>query len=454
MPNPSLRPDDETNFPPSTSVSEPAARPSAMRPTSRRRPKTSKPRRPPTARPDTSASGIGDLPEQEFYPEESDLEEGEEYEEESEEDENTFAFRRPQTAAVPVVAFTETDQTALNTGITPNHGDPLSATGLRHRHSVDVTREEIGPVEIGSYFYEPAYNPRDPPPLSGRNNPNNQLFAFSADRRAEHRGPPPMLPTGEPIVPPPAQLRPTTGKSRLSAVQRRDTNTAATSMTRNTHLTATSFGVTDTSWNSSDNLSNNGSYSDASLSHAASARRVRSQTRLIDGGFSDSKSERPNMRGMSRGSYGLTELTGDMTVADGRTTYGDGQGQVSPGTKYGSDEEGGAVHEDWDPLDEDSPYPEVRASVSNLDDRDMPGKCTDRQTTLIRSLHLPRSASRPILRLPVWCFEHVLLLQISISSNQRRHCRVSSRVTSAWPTADGVECLHIPLDASSPKWLR
>jgi hypothetical protein len=32
------------------------------------------------------------------------------------------------------------------------------------------------------------------------------------------------------------------------------------------------------------------------------------------------------------------------------------------------------IHADWDPLDEDSPYPEVRASVSNLDDRDMPGE--------------------------------------------------------------------------------
>jgi hypothetical protein len=374
MPNPSLRPDDGTSFPPSTSVSEPVARPSAMRPASRRRPKTSKPRKPPTARPDTSASGIGDLPEQEFYPEESDLEEGEEYEEESEEDEDTFAFRRPQTAAVPVVAFTEPGPSALNTGVTPSHGDPLNSTGLRHRHSVDVTREEIGPIEIGSYFYEPKYDPKDPPPLSGRNNPNNQLFAFSADRRAEYCAPLPTLASGEPTIPPPAQLRPTTGKSRLSAVQRRDTNTAATSMTRNTHLTATSFGVTDTSWNSSDNLSDNGSYSDASLSHAASARRVRSKTRLIDGGLSDVTSERPRRRGTTRGSYGLTEITGDMTVADGKTTYGDGQGNLSPGVKYGSDEEAGVVHVDWDPLDEDSPYPEVRASVSNLDDRDMPGE--------------------------------------------------------------------------------
>jgi hypothetical protein len=375
MPNPSLRPYDGSNFPPSSSVSEPAARPSNTRPASRRRPRTSKPRKPPTARPDTSASGIGELPEQEFYQEESDLEEGEEYEEESEEDENTFAFRRPQTAAVPVVAFTETDPSAPNTGMpSTSGGDPLNSSGLRRRSSVEPRFAEMGPIEIGDYFYEPSFNPHDPPPLSGRNNPNNSLFAFSADRRAEHHAPPPILPVDAPTVPPPAQLRPPTGRSRLSRADQRDTNTAATDMTRNTHLTATSAGMTGTSWNSSDNISETGSFSDASLSHAASARRVRSKTRLIDGGVSDISSERPSRRLTSRGSYGLTEITGVMTVADGKTTYGDGQGNVSPGTKYGSDEEGGAVHVDWDPLDEDSPYPEVRASVSNLDDREMPGE--------------------------------------------------------------------------------
>jgi len=347
-----------------------------MRPASRRRPKTSKPRKPPTARPDTSASGIGELPDQEFYPEESDLEEGEEYEEESEEDQDTFAFRRPQTAAVPVVAFAGIDPSAPNTGINPAINHPLSSTGLRHRLSVDASREETGPVEIGTYFYEPAYDPRDPPPLSGRNNPNNILFAFSADRRAEHHAPNPVLPIDNLSMPPSAQIRPPTGRSRLSGMQRRDTRTADTNMTRNTHLTATSAGISGTSWNSTDNLSDSASFSDASMSHAASAKRVRSKTRLIDAGASDMTGERVNRRGTTRGSYGLTEITGDMTIADGRTTYGDGQGNVSPGGKYGSDEEGGVVRDDWDPLDEDSPYPEVRASVSNLDDREMPGMST------------------------------------------------------------------------------
>jgi hypothetical protein len=86
-------------------------------------------------------------------------------------------------------------------------------------------------------------------------------------------------------------------------------------------------------------------------------------------------------RAVSRGSYGLTEFTGPMTVADGRTTYGDGQGNISPITKFASEEEGiGQV--DWDPHDEDSPYPEVRASVSNLDDVTMPGEQFNSSITL------------------------------------------------------------------------
>jgi hypothetical protein len=368
MPHPGLRPSDAAtvHFPPSTSASEPAPQLSSFsRPASRRRPGTSKPRRPPTARPDTSASGIGELPEQEFYPEENESDEGQGYDdEEDDQEQDTFAFRRPQTAAVPVVTFSDTDPPA------PHTGDPLHSDGIRERISVDAKNEETGPVEIGSYFYEPAYDPRDPPAMSGRNNPNNMPFAFSIAARADPEATPTIA---GPSVPPLAKVRPTTGRSILSRIQRRDTNTAATTMTTNTHLTATSAGVTGTSWNSTEDLSDSGSFSEVSLSHASSAKRVRSKTRLLDGSASVATSDITSRRGVSRGSYGLTEFTGDMTVADGKTTYGDGLGHVSPGTKYGSEEEG-VGHIDWDPLDEDSPYPEVRASVSNLDDPAMPGE--------------------------------------------------------------------------------
>ena len=104
---------------------------------------------------------------------------------------------------------------------------------------------------------------------------------------------------------------------------------------------------------------------------------------------------------MSRGSYGLTEMTGDVTVADGKTTYGDGLGHVTPGVKYGSEEEGvGQI--DWDPVDEDSPYPEVRASVSNLDDPEMPGEFRIASFADC-SLHDPRSDDWHVFRRHLLC---------------------------------------------------
>ena len=63
-------------------------------------------------------------------------------------------------------------------------------------------------------------------------------------------------------------------------------------------------------------------------------------------------------RGLSRGSYGLTEMTGDMTVPDGKTTWGDGIGGVN---KDGG-ESGSLAGIDLD------------ASVSNLDDPELPGE--------------------------------------------------------------------------------
>ena len=83
-----------------------------------------------------------------------------------------------------------------------------------------------------------------------------------------------------------------------------------------------------------------------------------------------SESSGVSRRGQSRGSYGMTEFSGDMTVPDGKTTYGDGMGGV---LKEGSDGESPAPGE-FDLVEEDSPYPEVRASVSNIDDPEMPGK--------------------------------------------------------------------------------
>lgn len=98
----------------------------------------------------------------------------------------------------------------------------------------------------------------------------------------------------------------------------------------------------------------------------SSAPPISEQGVLSDDGDLDRRRRR------SRGSIGMTELTGDMTVPDGMTTWGDGMGGLAKGASDG--EVQSAMDLDFD--EEDSPYPEVRASVSNIDDPDMPGKCT------------------------------------------------------------------------------
>jgi hypothetical protein len=100
--------------------------------------------------------------------------------------------------------------------------------------------------------------------------------------------------------------------------------------------------------------------------------RMRSFAPLVGG--KDDLETIPGSRSGSRGTWGLSEMDGTATVPDGMTTRGDGLGRM---------------YEKWDPEvgtdmdpdmmgDEDSPYPEVRASVSNMDDPDMPGESAER----------------------------------------------------------------------------
>lgn len=375
--------------PPSTAMSEPN-HPSGQpisRPNTRRRPRTGATRRaPPTARPDTSASGIGELPDQQFFPEGEEFDEDEE-EYESEEDEEiqeTFAFHRPQTAAVPIVAFSETDPSAPNTGIAPTTAGQSNVSGgpggIRKVLSGEALSPELRPtgqIEIGNYIQQPVYDPRRPPPMSGRNNPNNSAFAFSINRRRSSVDssavPPTTTGTGTDMQTATTKTRPPTGRSLFDRLQRRNLNTASTAMTGTTNMTTT----TDASHTSFDTGSDDaGSFAESgAASHHRRPRKMRSKAPLIDGSEYTS-SDAGTRRGMSRGSYGLTEISGDMTVADGKTTWGDGAGGVRPiaVSKDGSEEGSIGAGMDIDLLEEDSPYPEVRASVSNIDDPEMPGE--------------------------------------------------------------------------------
>ena len=375
----------------------------APRPGSSRRPRTGA-RRPPTARPDTSASGIGELPDQQFFPEGEDLDEDDEdYDDDPEDD--VFAFERPITGAAPRVALSESGYTSsrpdtvmapttAGTGITGVTG-ASGVSGVTYGTSAQSTSigspvpEATGNMDVGGHLPELTYDREHPPPFSGRENLNNSSFAFmnklhkdarDAERAARGAN---------------GTHRPPTGQSFLSRLQRRNLNTASTAITHTTDWTGTTQTRTSEDSQAPSEMM---SYSTGLTGGGRlQAKRSRSSAPLIpstSGTMTSITSESgAPRRGMSRGSYGMTEMTGDMTVPDGQTTWGDGMGGMM---KEASD--GGSIRGiDYDLAEEDSPYPEVRASVSNIDDPEMPGE-SHLKFALKVSLPLAFVSFSPILK--------------------------------------------------------
>ncbi|WWC88117.1 OPT family small oligopeptide transporter [Kwoniella dendrophila CBS 6074] len=334
-------------------------------------------RRQPTARLDTAASGISadELPEQEFYKEGDEDDEDFDEEEEEEEDEEVFAFHRPATAAVPGLgAISEystsappsshltsappsSHLTSAPTEESPNpssgpEGSHLNTPGLSYTpRSMSVDGKvptPTGVVDVGGHLPELTYDKENPPPFSGFHNPNNSSFAFTMSSADDSHGP---------IIARKSR-RPHSGASLIDRLQRRRGSSARTG-TATTNFTTT----TDMS-----RISEDSGLSEPGLSYrpTTSNRRMKSSAPLIS--ESDLTSE--GGRGWSRGSYGMTEMTGDMTIPDGKTTWGDGLGGLHKEASDNGEESLGVL--DPGMVEEDSPYPEVRASVSNIDDPDMP----------------------------------------------------------------------------------
>ena len=338
-------------------------------PYSARRPRTGTLRRPPTARPDTGASGIGPLPDQQFFPEGEELDEEEEYEEEEPDENGVFAFARPTTAAVGGFNPSDYGTSAPNTGFLPTTAG-TSASGATfgfssansHSPRASQVQTPTGNMDVGGRMPELDYDPSQPPPRSGRSNMNNSAFAFSMNKNAPE-------PKSK------APHRPPTGRSMLEKLHLRKLTTASTAMTgmtRYTTTTALSRADSKDSYTESDSGSFKTETTDSRpMQHT---RRMRSSAPLIppSTGGTDMTRESGTRRGLSRGSYGLTEMTGDMTVPDGKTTWGDGIGGVNKDGGEGGSLAG--IDLDATTEEEDSPYPEVRASVSNLDDPELPGE--------------------------------------------------------------------------------
>ncbi|WVQ85592.1 OPT family small oligopeptide transporter [Cryptococcus sp. DSM 104549] len=362
-------------------------------------------RRPPSsARPDTGISDIGEgeLPPQEFFPEGESDDDGVYDDDEDEEEGGVFAFNRPVTAQPGSGAAggvsggggggygmgagagesSTSGAAGTHTAVT---GQPMSPgmppLQLRDTPHTNTNSSTVptptGVIDIGGHLPDTTYDKSNPPPFSGRNNPNNSSFAFSvgssrAGTSGAHSHGGGFGGHGH---------RPRTGQSLLDRIQRRRRpETGETSITTATGLT----GATDLSDDSglSDVVSFTGMSADDDHAGAGGSRRRPSHGKraVSDAHITASEvssdagthARRIYSRG-SRGSYGMTELTGDMTVPDGKTTWGDGMGGMVKESGAGSEMGDQSLGDmDLDMVEEDSPYPEVRASVSNIDDPDMP----------------------------------------------------------------------------------
>jgi hypothetical protein len=300
------------------------------------RPQTSH-RRLDTARPETSTSSVGEIPQQTFFPDndEEDLDEAEEdFQSDDDEDADVFAFERPQTGAVnlqtigvgnsrpPIARLATSKSRALTTADTSRSVSfGFDVNDLARDN--DRVEEQPSGVDSLSHlsYYDPATT-RQPPGLN--------LNAAAYTPRHDDRN----------------QQRPSVVSATLVGAP-------STAHTKNSQMLSKHDVPTKVASGDSDGPSDQ--YHEDGL-----------QQNWIE---MAAYQNRPD----TQASWNISELRGATTIPDGITTKGDGMGGLQPKViaediKY----DGANVFEDPDL--EDSPYPEVRASVSNIDDPDLPGK--------------------------------------------------------------------------------
>ncbi|KAJ9121945.1 hypothetical protein QFC24_004527 [Naganishia onofrii] len=418
-----------------TSQSDPAPT-AGMRPrTAFRRPRTSA-RRAQTARLDTSTSSIGELPDQTFFPEgEGDEDYFDEDEEEyisEEEDPDVFAFARPQTAApphmrafngasglttqnmviheAPMSPTSPTSPTVVNSsrpttafatlaGTVDDDGDkrPVTRGGELARVKIvesvknasGSSQEDDGnstfaamdqleqsdrtPLNVLEYAeHHPqsfAHSNTDSAAVLAAarrsSNPNNTALLtsikanearrHSAGRGSPHRGPTEIQGLNRNVQNKFTSQAPTTAQSGLSAKPSFTSNSSFDGITTDGGFSAYTTDVDDME----------GPLRRKSQKHGYRMRNFDS---------SMGKDDLQAIPGSRDGSVwaAQSEIGGATTIPDGMTTKGDGLGNMY--TKWDRDDSENLGYMDEAAEEEDSPFEEVRASVSNIDDPDMPGK--------------------------------------------------------------------------------
>lgn len=411
-----------------TSQSDPV-QPAGVRPrTGTRRPRTTG-RRARTARLDTSTSSIGELPDQTFYPEgeEDDyFEEDEEYE--SEEDDDVFAFARPQTAApqsgrIDEEDSTTNDETARNTlaNMTPasptvvDFSRPTTAFATLAGQAEDAEKR---PTTRGGPSRVKIISAKNASGSSQSQETNGSASTFAAMELLQRASEPPLAVLDYENPHPQSLSRPVTDSAALIAAARRSSNpnnTALLSSIRAEEARRQSAGkvgfpaipeARDAKQDSQvEYLSRAPATAQSHLSAKPSFMSTSSlDGTTTDGGFSAlttdvddaegvrmrsnkqgfrmrnfNPSQRDELEAIPGSRDGSTwaaqsEFGGATTIPDGMTTKGDGLGNMYRKWDREDSENLGYMEE---PEEEDSPYEEVRASVSNIDDPEMPGKHND-----------------------------------------------------------------------------
>lgn len=305
------------------------------------RPRTSR-RRLDTGRPDTSTSSVGEVPQQTFFPDndDGDLDEEAEddYQTEDDEDADVFAFERPQTAAVT------------------NSAKPGQVQYGNITAGPDVTQSPVMPRIATSKSQAPTTA------ATGR----SVSFGFNVPDEQDETTP------GRPV-----------NMETLTHLSYRPSTEGDPYNIPNPNTTA--FTSQHSRWNAqrpsvvSDTLVGH-----SSTAHTKNSPELPSPAHDYVGDYrtplsrdADSKSlsdeiELANFRSRpgTQATWNISELRGASTIPDGITTKGDGLGGIHP--KWPIEEANSTAG--VDDLEEDSRYPEVRASVSNMDDPEMPGK--------------------------------------------------------------------------------
>lgn len=350
-----------------TSVSEPSA---TRRPgTAHRRPRTnaSRPRTaapPSTGRPDTSVSSVGEIPDQTFYPDDDGADFFDEEEEWSDPEPDVFAFERPVTAAVAGMASPVQSEATTNARTLPRHENNGFSRGSEVPRTMETTATStfayvanangLG-VAKGVSHQPPAGATTDPLTssvvvLGYGTNPGGSVEGLVGANQARRSSNPnvtaylPAIATVDVRHEQPADTLPHTLQYKPSEP----------SMQELTDDGASSFRQSR----------------DVVGELPSRGMNTKSRAPLVDKLGSEYISD-AGSRPMTRATWHLSEIEGATTVPDGVTTRGDGLGRNL--SKW--DEEGASVNFADLEEEEDSPYAEVRASVSNIDDPEMPSEC-------------------------------------------------------------------------------